>query len=138
MEEKLDKDFFPIWLCKVAGMLFPCLYLLGLMIGMTVHRAKYGFVGWAMVAWLVLLLAVFWHRYRSDEVASLWWEFQFGCYLSFGPIVWAFPAPKPDRDWWGMIGFFGLMFVLTAIQYVRYFYLPPDRKKTHSRAQANW
>jgi len=135
MEEKLDKDFNPMWLCKTAGFLFPSLILIGEFVAAVVHKGRSG-GDWILMGWCSVLLLAFWFRYQSDKVESAFWEFMFGAFLAEGPMYFSIAPVTRTRDWSGIV-FFSTFFIVAAVKYVRRFYFPPARKEGKSGAQAN-
>ncbi len=122
MEEKLDKDFNPIWLCKTAGLLFPSGILVVSVTSATFHWGSV-WGDWLLIGWCSFLVVEFLHRYRSGKVESLFWELLVGAFLAEGPLPLALPSATHTRDW-STVGYFGLTFTLAAFRYLRRFYFP--------------
>jgi hypothetical protein len=125
MDLTLDKDYNPIWLCKLAGVLFPSIGLLAAAVWVGINKAQSA-TDWVVLGWCSFLLLAFWLRYRSGKVASLGWEFTFGTFLTFG-VALMVPVAHRDWNWWAQAAYVGFCFFPTAIKYVRHFYFPSNR-----------
>jgi hypothetical protein len=120
VDTRLDKDYWPIWLVKCAGYLFPVLMLASSVVAILVHHQRGMFDGFLLV-WCTILILLFFSRYRAHKFGSLVLEFYYGFVFILIPVFLKIAIDEVARFKWITLPFFGAAFVWNAIRYVKRF-----------------
>jgi hypothetical protein len=118
----LDKDYWPIWLVKCAGLAFPFFALAGSLVGMVVQHRR-DMLTWLLVVWSTILLLLFFSQYRAHKFGSLGLEFHYGLVFILIPVFSKFMIEEFPRFEWITIPLLGCGLVLNAFRYLKRFYL---------------